>query len=65
MKSYLFETNTYAYGIRGESYKNYLPRVRFGQVVRAGINLVDGKESWACSTCQGSQCGSDHHRCMQ
>lgn len=27
------------------------PGVGFGQVVGAGINLVDGKEPWASSTC--------------
>lgn len=28
-----------------------LPSVRFGQVVGAGINLMDGEETWPCRTC--------------
>lgn len=30
----------------------FSPSVGFGQVVGAGINLVDGKEPWASSTCR-------------
>lgn len=55
-KSNLFRTITYLHWQR-KSYKNNSPSVGFWQVVRAGINLVYGKEPWACSTCQWKNVG--------
>lgn len=65
MKSHLFKTNAYAHekGV-GNSYKRNLPRVGFRQVVGTGVDLVDGEESRACSTCMRRKGGSDHCRCM-
>lgn len=51
--SWTGQQQSQAYDIlASEDQKLFSPGVGFGQVVGAGINLMDGEESRSCSTCR-------------